>query len=530
MSRQGAPTTFQLSDYFLLLRRQWGVVVAGVLVGAVLAAGYLSVAPREYTSATAVLVTASTGRTTGDDRAAEINLDTEAQLVFSTETVAAAAELLGEPVEDTSALSDRLTVTVPPNTEILTISFVGPTAEQAQAGARAFARAYLEGRRTTAEAALNTEYDALQARIDEVREQLDQVAAASAKAPANSADRARLDAQTTALNSQLAGLGSQQNKIRSSAVSPGRVVTQAGLPTSPSNPDVVLTMLGGMVIGLLGGLALAALRHRRDDRILTAGDLQQRTDMPVAAVLGTPLHDGEITVVPPSSPDGRAYARLRNLVTSTLEHSPRKVVLVAATHRGGGSVAANVAASLARAGEDVVLVCADVYGSTATALLGTAPGVGLADVLAGERPAADAVRRVAALPTLRVLAPGSEPDRADALLETKGTRAVVDRLLESAGFVVVEAPPTTEGTGAQTLAGTAELAVVVVETGRTTARDVQDGLGQFESMHRPVLGAVVASFARQDRPAKPQRRTAPPAPVARVATGTRPRVGDAALR
>ena len=43
--------------------------------------------------------------------------------------------------------------------------------------------------------------------------------------------------------------------------------------------------------------AVAALRHRADDVIRTPEDLFRRTGVPVAAVLSSRLHDGEVTVL-----------------------------------------------------------------------------------------------------------------------------------------------------------------------------------------------------------------------------------------
>ena len=505
MSIEGAPNPVGLTDYVVLLRRQWRVVVVGLVVGVVLASAYLLVAPREYTSATSVLVTASTTATAtpAASKAAEINLDTEAQLVTSTETVSAAAALLSLPPADAGELADRVTVTVPPNTDILTISFVAPAAQEAQAGARAFAEAYLDARRQTTEEALDAAYDALQSRIDEVNDQLKALTEKSAELPANSPLRASTDNQAAALSNQLAGLGSQQNQVRAAAVQPGRVVTQPDLPSSPSSPDLMMTALAGALLGLLLGLGLAALRHRADDHIRTSEDLPRRTGVPVSAVLAAPLRDGQVVLVPPSSPDGRAYARLRNLVTSNLEQRPRRVVLVAGVRRGGGTVAANLAASIARAGDDVCLVCADVFGDTALSVLGREPALGLVDVLTGNQPLERALVPVPGLPNMRVLGAGTDADRADALLQTRSSRVLLDRLQEDVSFVVVEVPSTTDGTGAETLIGAADLAVLVVETGSTTAAEVADALGQIATVARPVVGAVVASFDPETSPGRP---------------------------
>lgn len=517
MSSHSTPSTVRLSDYWVLLRRGWAAIVICGALGLMAAGLYLFMAPREYTAVTSVLVTAPTPVSTQPaGKAADINLDTEARLVTSTATVLDAAAQLDLPQGGIDDLGNRVTVTVPPNTDILTISFVAPTADEAQEGARAFAEAYLQARKNSTEESLEAEFDALQSRIDQVSERVRLVTEAVRALPEGSLDRASRSAEASSLSNQLTSLGVQQNEVRAAAILPGRVVTEAELPSSPSSPDVALVLLAGGLLGLLLGVGVAALHYRSDDRIRTAADLQRRSRASAVATLAAPLRERELTVVAPSSPDGRTYARLRNLILAELGQGPsRNVVLVAGIHRGGGSVAANLATSLARAGEDVCLVCADVFAGTAEALLGVRRTTGLADVLDGRRTAEDVVVRAGNLPTLRVLGAGSDPDRTEALLQTRGFRDLVDQLLGSVSYVVVEAPATQDGTGAQTLAGAAEHTLLVVETGQTTAREVTDALDQFESMRRPVLGAVLARY-----------EAAAPAPDLRAVAPRRPEAAD----
>ena len=488
-------SAMRLGDYVGLLRRQWLPVLLCLVIGVGAALAYVQWAPKEYRSQTSVLVTP----TSPDDasaRTGDINLDTEAQLVTATQTVAAAGEILAEDGVELEDLRDRVGVSVPPNTEILDITFTGNTAEQAQQGARAFAQAYLDQRQRTAEDLLTAEYDALQTRYDAVLEDRDEAIRYGRTLPADSPDVVRNERLVQTLNDQLSNIQAAQNRIRAENPTPGRVVTDAPLPRSPSSPDLFIALGAGILLGLVAGLGLAALRHRADDVVRTPEDLYRRTGVPVTSVLSSRLHDGEVTILQPLSADGRGYARLRNLVTTSLQETNRRVVLVAGVRRGAGPVAANLAASLARAGEDVVLVCADVFGDTAAALLPDPTAPGLAEVLAGEKPVDAVVRRLPGIQGLRVLGPGLDVDRADALLQTRSPRKLVDRLLESASYVVIEAPPTTDSPDAQTLANVAELAVLVVESGPTRAREVVDACAQLESMGTPVLGAVIARFGR----------------------------------
>jgi capsular polysaccharide biosynthesis protein/MinD-like ATPase involved in chromosome partitioning or flagellar assembly len=496
MQSGASANNMRLGDYFALLRRHWVAVLLCLVLAIGGAVAYLLLAPKEYRSTASVLVTKVEQNNGGGNQANVINLDTEAQLVTATQTVSAAAEELEVTSDEIRELADRVGVSVPPNTEILDITYTGDSAEAAQQGALAFANAYLAQREATARKGIEDQIATLDERSKAFSDQLAAASKAAASQPAGSAERTRTDQQIQQLSQQLASNAATKTRLQSTSLTPGQIVTQPRLPSSPSSPDLITTLATGLALGLLLGIGVAALRHRADDVIRTPEDLYRRTRVPVATVLSTPLHQGEVTVLPPLSADGRGYARLRNLVTTSLEESSRRVVIVAGVRRGGGPVAANLAASLARSGEEVVLLCADVFGSTAGALFADPPREGIAELLAGERQIDSVARRLPAVPSLRIIGLGRDPDRADALLQTRSPRKLIDQLLQTASFVVIEASATTNGPDAQTLANVAELAVLVVESAETTAREVLDACAQLESMHTAVLGAVIARYGR----------------------------------
>jgi|SRR4051794_15280034 Mrp family chromosome partitioning ATPase/capsular polysaccharide biosynthesis protein len=508
-----------LGDHLRVLRRHWLPVVLCLLLGIGSAFAYLHWAPKEYRATTSVLVTPVGGtQTLGGKNSGD--METEAELVSSTGTVSAAATRLGVSGSDTEALAGRVSVSVPPNTNILDISYTGMTAVEAQQGSMAFAEAYLDQRRQATEARLAAEDKSVQERIDVVDAQLQPVLQAMGGLTAVDPDRPRLEAQVRSLNDQLAALSNQQNQIRATVVTPGDISREAAVPSSPSSPDTLVTLVAGIVLSLFVGASLAMLRQRTDDFIRSPQDLLSRTGVRVGTVLPGRLLVGQVQVVPPLSPDGRGYARLRNLVISGLMRTDRPVVVVAGVRHGGGPVAVNLAASLARAGEDVYLLCANVSATTSAALLGGKAESGLGDVLAGDVELADAARTVPGIPNLRVLGVGRDPDRTDALLQTGSPRKLVEELLASGAYVVVEAPSTSGSPDAQTLANVAELAVLVVELDRTRAAEVVDARGQFEAVGKPVLGALIAGYGKDgDRPvvaedeAVPTEEAATPAPM-----------------
>lgn len=524
----------RLGDYMASLRRHWIAFLLTFLVVVALSVVYLMYAPKTYESTAAVLVTPTTTNAasavdkTGTTSAASttINLDTEAQLVTASTTLDAVAQKLHLSATDEANLINQVSVTVPPSTEILDIAYDASTPGAAQAGAKAFAEAYLAQRATGAQNMLTDGEKALQSQIDPLNAQLQQLVQAAAGLSPTSVDASRNFAQQTAVNSQLTNLQGQLAQLKATQVTPGEIVSQAALPTDPSNPNTLITLAAGVVLGLLAGIGAAAWRSRRDDRVRSGEDMYRQTRVPALAVLpsavGSDIHS-------PLSADGRGYARLRNLVTTGLAATPHKVLLVAGVERASGPVAANLAVALARADEQVFLVCGDVFRSTAADLLGKEPAEGLAEVLSGDRAVEDVVRSPEGLPNLKVLAPGGDAARADALLQTRTPRRLIDQLIATGAYIVLEAPPTRESADAQTLAHVASLAVLVVDPGHTGAQDILDACAQLESVHTPVLGAVLARFGRGASSARSTRRTPEPAlkvPSETVPTETVPARGS----
>lgn len=103
--------------------------------------------------------------------------------------------------------SPRTTVTVPPNITVLDIAYAGSTAEGAQAGAAAFADAYLANRTQTAQQATDDEISRVEGIINQVASQLRNVndELNDTQNPPSSIDRTGLQARRDNINAQDGG-------------------------------------------------------------------------------------------------------------------------------------------------------------------------------------------------------------------------------------------------------------------------------------------------------------------------------------
>jgi capsular exopolysaccharide synthesis family protein len=193
------------------------------------------------------------------------------------------------------------------------------------------------------------------------------------------------------------------------------------------------------------------------------------------------------------------------------------VVVVTSAARGQATtvVAGNLATAFARAGSDVIMVCANMEdGNAITGMLGVNGVPGVADVLANRARLSEAIQQAARQPGLRVVAAGGVATAAG-LLQSESMRAVITELRKRCDYVILEAPASSVSADAQSLAGLADAAILVVETTRTELGQVADAAEQLHRIGTPVIGAVVLPRIKRGS-AGGRTQPAPPSTVPAV--------------
>lgn len=458
-------------------------------------------------------VNATGGRTNG-----AVNLDTEAQLVRSTTvaTLAAARLATAVPPEELAA---HVRVAVPPNTTVLEITYSAAHPEAARRGAQAFAEAYLAHREERASADVAAQMSTISGRIDELNEALTEVNERLATATPGTAAAADLETRRGTLTHQLGSLAGRLNELSTTTVSGGTVISEARTPTEPGGPPPAMVLASGTMLGLVVGAAAAVGADRLARRVRRPGDVSRWTRLPVLTVLTPDMTAPPPETLPPGVPGGRAFDRLRNEVLAALG-STGQVIVVASVSRGdaAGAVAANLAASLARSGNDVILLGSKEYGPAG------APG--LSEVIAGRMPVAEALRRHPRNASLRSITVDELAVTAGQL-QSPAVRKVLAALTRQAAYLVVEAPPTCASADAQSLAAHADTALLVVESRRARLAEVTDAVEQLRRVGRRPLGAVIVPPVRPrpwrgQRPAGGGRPARPESPLVDLLTAPSP--------
>lgn len=349
-SRVPVPDAISLTWYTGLVRRQWWVLVAAVLVGALLGTlrTMLLVEPT-YTATVAVLAPpvplhsglqestplAGAG-STAKRRPRDSTMDTETQLVLSNEVLSRLSTFPGFRVERRE-LVERISMRVPPNTRVLTIMVRAGSPAAARDGADVLAEAYLTLREEILGGIQQRNRESLQRRQKLLQEELEAL-------PGDPAELTRLTVRTRrqAINREISEVQRELSALDGTAVQPGEVVRGAGLPPAPDDPGRQVSRTGGAGLGLLVGVALALRRDRRPRRLRSTGDVRDSLALPVLAEVtgrrASRLH---------------ACRRLRNLVN---ERRARTLLLTGAPTRDVVELAHGVAAACKEGGMDVAVL------------------------------------------------------------------------------------------------------------------------------------------------------------------------------
>jgi capsular polysaccharide biosynthesis protein/MinD-like ATPase involved in chromosome partitioning or flagellar assembly len=494
------PDSFEAADYVDVLRRRWLTILVLTIIGLIGSLGYALVAPKTYSTTAEVAVTPTGADMTNGvagsrTNSGSVNLDTEAQNVTSTMIASAAGKIMHSTVPPWQ-LSQQISVTVPPSSSDLLIACDASSADGSAQCANAFAQAYLHNRSVTSLRSLNAQMTVVQDKVNALNNQAAALSGKVGSLPANSSQRLAAQAQLPGVQNQIHALTGQLSTLTALAAnnSGGSIITPATPPGTPTSPKKALVLPAGVVGGLVLGLIIAFLSDRRDKRIHAGKEVERLLDMPVLVDLPMKGFSQQLDLALAQSRTGQAFTEFAYGVAASLGEGSH-VIAVAGTTPGAGSsvIAANLAAALARAYSNVVLVCANLDDDVAPDMLGVEEGRGLAEVLAGRATVRDVARRPAAVPGLWVITPGADTSLAIYQLQHDRAQALAAQLRREARFVIIEVQGTEDGADTFALAKFADVAIVTVETPRTTQTSAGECIRRLRQLRTPILGAAVLS-------------------------------------
>jgi polysaccharide biosynthesis transport protein len=498
-----AEPSIDVRDYVAVLARRRGLVLAlglGGLVGALL---YSASTTPTYSAMAEVLV-----RPVVVDPASgpeELSLETETEVVLSTAVARMAKDRLGARGTEEDLL-EHLSVEVPPDTQVLELTFSAPEPDIARRGAIAFADSYLDFRTTQATDAVLRASEGLQERISQLEGEINTAIVAIAATAPGSPERNSARLQRSLLVSQMTVLRNQLAAVSGVTLDAGQVISRPRLPTSPSSPRYPLNLAVGLLFGLFAGATVAFVADRLDDRLRGRSELERVAGVPVLGVIPeipTDEDKGSRTASAVArEPNGvlpEAYRRLRGAIQVLSREHPIRTILVTSPseQEGKTTTAANLALAYAHSGRLVILVSADLRRPRAHELFGLENGAGLSQVLEGSEAAFD-VLQDSGVENLEVVASGEVASPPDQLLDPDRVGGMLEELGGSAELVIVDSPPLLAVADALSLAPLVDAVLLVAQDGMTTRMAVAEAREQLDRAGIELIGCVLT----RHRPSK----------------------------
>ena len=438
------------------LRRRWFIVLAFIVIGGLAAGAYVAIATPVYQGETRLFVSMQTTTTnTPADLVAGNNF--AAQKVSAYVEIAYSQRVLDQVAAeiggDPAELADKVLATSLPNSAVITITADSPNPDDAALLAN-----------TVASVFSNIVVNQIESPV---------------------------------------GGGPGPVKVE--------ILAAAEAPEDPVSPNLLLSLALGLFGGFLVGFAVAIVLTLTDRRVRSRADIIGVLDRPVlGTVTSTRSRSGAVSDVVIA--DFRALAATmtslgrRQSLTSVAIASPTALAPASETTAG-------LAQALAESGLSTVVIDAVLTGGGVSDYFAATDRLGLRDVLAGTARLADAVTPTE-LDRLSVLPIGIADSVTSSALSSTAFTAVIEQLSISADFVVIDAGAVLGTADAVAARASADQAVIVIDTGKSTKTDLVSSVEQLEIIGTPLLGVVVAKRRRR---AKGQRitlaATAKPAPA-----------------
>ncbi len=282
----------------------------------------------------------------------------------------------------------------------------------------------------------------------------------------------------------------------------------ASLPSTPSSPNVRLSLAIGLLGGLVIALGYALLRHFLDRKIRSVEDVERESDVTVlgSLPLETSMENNRRLVVTDSSDStqdehfaiSESLRALRSNIQFISVDNPPKSIVVTSPLPGDGksTLAANLASSMAISGRHTVLIDADLRRPMQSNIFNIPQGAGLTDIIAGKASLDEAVHQISEVGNLLVIGSGSIPPNPSEILSSERMKSLIRELSQEA-FVIVDAPPVIPVTDAAVISTETDGALIVASVGKTTYDVLNKATAAIDKVKGRTLGLVLNRVPRK---------------------------------
>jgi len=363
---------------------------------------------------------------------------------------------------------------------------------------------------------LRIEISGLEAQLDVVDRRLSEQRSRLQSIPEQSMELARLQRERRSTEQIYSYVREKLQETRlseESEVGFAEVVRSARIPRAPIGPDLTQNLLLALLLGLGAGSVVVVVWAKLDTHVRQPDDLKAK-GYTLAGVVppmddllrrqfdgnGTVEVDGQsvgselILLTSPMSTAAEAYRRIRTNLQFAQPDATVQTIAVTSAEQGEGktTTASNLALAFASAGQETLLVDADLRHSRLHDLFDREREPGLSHLLFDR--SLDRRAFSTGIDHLSVL-PGGEPVPNPAeLLESRRMEELLADLGQHYDRILVDTPPVLLFSDGLALSSHCDGTLLVVSAGRSDGRAVDHAAEQVEAVGGLLLGCVLNRY------------------------------------
>ncbi|MGE0481332.1 MAG: polysaccharide biosynthesis tyrosine autokinase [Phycisphaerae bacterium] len=277
------------------------------------------------------------------------------------------------------------------------------------------------------------------------------------------------------------------------------VVQAAERAVKPSRPDFVLYLGGGFVLALLGAFGLAFLRELSDTSVRTPIDVVRHGQLSVLGAVPMLDYDEsdveaveQVVRVAPQSLVAETFRQIRTTLQYSGPAQSQRSILITSPSPGDGktAIAINLAVTLARSNQRVLLIDCNFRRPGVRAAFPGARAEGLSNLLIGEARLEHLATR-SDLPNLDVLTSGRMPPTPAELLGSPLMRDLLQEALQRYDRVILDGPPALLISDALVIASQVDAVILVTRAVANSKGALRRSREQLERVGARVVGAIL---------------------------------------
>jgi len=297
----------------------------------------------------------------------------------------------------------------------------------------------------------------------------------------------------------------QLRLIKEGKVGNVRIVDIAEVPERAVKPQRSMILALAGTLGLLAGLALAFLRNSLRAGIKEPSEIEQHAGLNVFAIVphsdaqamqtkaikGKESGNHVLAVVDPQDPVVESLRSLRTALQFAMLDTASNMVLITGPTPGIGKsfTSVNFAAVLGAADKRVLLIDADLRKGYLNQYFGQARERGLSEVISGNLPLGEALRRNV-MPNVDFLATGTLPPNPAELLMTPAMQAVLQQASTEYDLVLIDTPPVLAASDTAILAPMVGAVFMVARAEVTSLGELQESAKRLTQSGVQTRGVI----------------------------------------